>query len=90
MHRRKCHLLSRMELDNEGGDALGRNSHYYVRKGKLSEGFECAFERALDKAVESIARMMGLETHVLSTNPYAVLEDSEHEETASAPESFEN
>ena len=44
---------------------IGRNSHYYVRKGKLSEDFESAFERALDKSVESIARTMGLESQVL-------------------------
>ena len=61
-----------------------------MRKGELSEDFESAFERALDMAVESIARSMGLGTQVLGTNPYAVLEDQGDEEAAKAPENFKN
>ena len=39
---------------------IGRNSHYYVRKGGLIQDFQAAFEIALEEAVERIADGMGL------------------------------
>ena len=39
---------------------IGRDSHYYVRGGGLSQDYKTAFEEALDLAVEQIANEMGL------------------------------
>jgi hypothetical protein len=44
----------------ENSMLIGRNSHYYVRKGGLNQDFQAAFEIALEEAVERIADGMGL------------------------------
>ena len=39
---------------------IGRNSHYYVKKGGLTQDFQEAFEIALEEATERIADEIGL------------------------------